>query len=206
MKNKRKISLYLIILALFFSFGIFNLVYSQGGSSSCPTGEFCNPLKYNKVEDVVINILDNLRNVLGVIAVLFVVIGGLMYILSSGDEKRIETAKKIITGALIGLAIILAAPSLLKAIGEALGWKNPPSQVSGATDLATIAKNILKFLLSVSGIVAIIFLVFGGLTYMTSYGSEERSKKGTKIITYAVIGIVVILSALAIVTQLTKFF
>jgi type IV secretory pathway VirB2 component (pilin) len=200
--NKLKISVFLTLTVMVFSLGIFSFVYAEPTATN-PIG-FTNPLKYNTVEEVTQNVLDSLQKILGVLAVLFVVIGGLMYILSAGDEKKIETAKKIITGALIGLAIVLAAPAFLREIGNALGWPiNPHAE---ATSLKTIAEKILEFLLSISGIIAIIFLVVGGLTYTTAYGDEKRVETGKKIVLYSVIGIVIILAALVIVKQLAEFF
>lgn len=197
--NKSKTIAFFILLILFFSLGILNFSYAQGEPLT-----FVNPLRYNTVESVMQNLLDNLQKIIGVLAVLFVVIGGLMYILSAGDEKKVETAKKIITGALIGLAIVLAAPAFLREIGEALGWNN--NSYASATSLKTIAERILNFLLSIAGVVAIIFLVVGGLTYITAYGDEKRIETGKKIILYSVIGIAVIMGALVIVNQLTTFF
>jgi hypothetical protein len=47
-------------------------------------------------------------------------------------------------------------------------------------------------------------LVVGGLMYITAAGDEGRVETGKKIVTYAVIGIAVALSALVIVTQVAK--
>jgi type IV secretory pathway VirB2 component (pilin) len=203
--NKPKIIVFLILLVLVFSLGIFNFSYVQGAcSGSASTGDTCfvNPLTYNTVKEVTDNILSSLKNIVAVLAILFIVIGGLMYIFSAGDEKKIETAKKIITGAVIGFAIVLIAPSLLYEIGKALGWSGNTT----ATSLSTIANNVLKLLLSISGIIAIIFLVVGGLTYMTAYGEEKRAETGKKIITNAIIGIALIMGALVIVNQVSKLF
>ncbi len=196
--NKPKTIIFLILLVLFFSLGAFSFSFAADT-------EFANPLKYNTVEEVATNLLTSLKNIVAVLAVLFIVIGGMMYIFSSGDEKRIETAKKIITGAAIGFAIVLIAPSLLREIGDVLGW----SGTSTATKLDTIAARVLTFLLSIAGIIAIIFLVIGGMTYMGGFsnviGSGDSKKSvetGKKIITNAIIGIIVIMAALVIVNQI----
>lgn len=46
---------------------------------------------------------------LGIIAVIIVLIGGFKYMLSGGDEKKTEDARKLIVSGIIGLAIILSA-------------------------------------------------------------------------------------------------
>ena len=50
-----------------------------------------------------------LLSLVGVIGIIMLVVGGLMYLTSAGDEKRIETAKAIVKYALIGIAIALAS-------------------------------------------------------------------------------------------------
>lgn len=203
--NKSKTIFFIILLVAVFSLGILNFSYAEIGEG-CPVNTFCNPLRYNTVKEVTDNILSSLRNIVAILAILFIVIGGLMYIFSAGDEKKIETAKKIWTGAVIGFAIVLIAPSLLLEIGKALGWTDTTGTTTGALTLYAIASNILQLLLSISGIIAIIFLVVGGLTYITAYGDEKRAETGKKIITYAIIGIALIMGALVIVSQVNNLF
>lgn len=196
--NKSKTIIFLILLVLVVSFSWTGYVKALTGETT-----FINPLTPNTVEEVVGSVLSSLKNIVAVLAILFIVIGGLMYIFSAGDEKKIETAKKIITGAVIGFAIVLIAPSLLQEIGKALDWKNATTT---EPSLYKIATNVLTTLLSISGIIAIIFLVIGGLTYMTAYGEEKRVETGKKIITYSVIGIAIIMGALVIVNQISVLF
>lgn len=196
--NKSKTIIFLILLVLIVSFGWTGYVKALTGETT-----FINPLQYDTVEQVTTSLLDNLQKIIALLAIVFIVIGGLMYIFSAGDEKKIETAKKIWTGAVIGFAIVLIAPSLLKEIGTILGLKG--AAPAGLT-LYQIANNILTTLLSISGIIAIIFLVIGGLTYITAYGDEKRIESGKKIITYAVIGIALIMGALVIVKQVSLLF
>jgi type IV secretory pathway VirB2 component (pilin) len=198
--NKSKTIIFLILLVLFFSLGFFNFSAAAPADTSVT---FVNPLKYKTVEEVTNSLLNNLQKIVATLAIVFIVIGGLMYIFSAGDEKKIETAKKIWTGAVIGFVIVLIAPALLKEIGTILGWSGTSS--TGLT-LKEIIANVLKTLLSISGIIAIIFLVIGGLTYMTAYGEEKRVETGKKIITYSVIGIAIIMGALVIVNQISVLF
>jgi hypothetical protein len=58
-------------------------------------------------------VLDILSVVIGVISVFMVVIGALSYIMSSGDSQRTNTAKNTILYALIGLAVVAAAQSIV---------------------------------------------------------------------------------------------
>jgi hypothetical protein len=46
--------------------------------------------------------------------------------------------------------------------------------------------------------------VIGGGMYLTAYGDEKKIDSGKKIVTYAIIGIVVALSALVVVRQIAN--
>lgn len=163
---------------------------------------FINPIKFDSVEGVVTSLLDHLMAVIAWIAVLFIVIGGLMYMLAVGDDKKITTAKNIIGAAIIGFAIAIAAPTFLHEVAIILGYDTTSSPtVENAITIKVIVERTLDLLLSIVGIIAIIGLVVGGMFYLTAYGDEDRAKKGKSIITSSIIGIVVALAALMIVKQ-----
>lgn len=168
---------------------------------------FTNPLAFNTVDELLANVLSTLQSIIVILALVFIVIGAILYITSNGDEGRIRQAKSAITASMIGLALGLAAPSFLKEIGQVLGWGAVNSgPVAGAQTLSQIATNVLNFLLSIVGILGIIMLVIGGLMYLTAAGDENRIDEGKKIVQYSIIGILVALGSLVIVNQIANFF
>jgi len=165
---------------------------------------FENPLKYDSISAFLTAFLENLQGIVATIAVIFIVIGGIMYMLSAGDPKMITRAKDTIFAAIIGLAIVLAAPTFLKEVRTILGATSSSSgdqSIDSAMSLLDIADNVLTFLLSIVGILAIISIVIGAIMYLTAYGDEDKAKTGKKIITYSLIGIAVALVALILVQQ-----
>lgn len=174
---------------------------SSGSNSSM---SFPNPLKYDSISAFLTAFLENLQGIVATIAVIFIVIGGIMYMLSAGDPKMITRAKDAIFAAIIGLAIVLAAPTFLKEVRTILGATGSSSgdqSIDSALSLLDIADNVLTFLLSIVGILAIISMVIGAIMYLTAYGDEDKTKTGKKIITYSLIGIAVALAALILVEQ-----
>lgn len=166
-----------------------------------------NPLELDTVQEVLDSVLGSLQAIIAILSIIFIVIGGILYMTAAGDEGRVRTAKGAITAAMVGLALGIGAPSFLKQIGETLGWGDIVSgPVSEAETLAGIATNVLNFLLSIVGVIGIIMLVIGGLMYLTAAGDEDRINSGKKIVNYSIIGIAVALAALVIVTQIAKFF
>jgi len=65
----------------------------------------------NSVVKTVINILSL---VVGIVAVIMVIIGGLKYVISSGDSSNINSAKNTILYALIGLVIVALAQVIVR--------------------------------------------------------------------------------------------
>ena len=203
--------IFLFGLVVFYLFSIFG--NTNFANATCPSGQigcFENPLGpgMDNLKAVLNSLLTHLAGVIVIISIIFIIIGGLMYMMSAGDEKMITRAKNTVTAAVVGLAIALAAPTFLKEIMLILGGPgtgNPDAMVSNALTVQQIATGVLKFLLSVVGIIAIISLVIGGATYLTAYGDEKRLDKAKSIIKYSIIGIIVVLAALIIANQIGKF-
>lgn len=78
--------------------------------------------------------------------------------------------------------------------------------ISNATPITTILENILQFLLSIVGVLAIISLVVAGVMYLTAAGNTKQVDLAKKAVQFSIIGIVVALGALLIVSQLGSFF
>ncbi len=67
------------------------------------------------------------------------------------------------------------------------------------TSFVTTIVNIVNVLLILVGIIASIYLVLGGLRYITSEGENDQTKKAKNTIVYAIIGLIVIgLSAMIV--------
>ena len=64
--------------------------------------------------------------------------------------------------------------------------------------------DIVRFILLLLGGVAVIMIVIGGIQYATSQGESAAISKAKNTILYAVIGLVVALSAAGIVTFITN--
>jgi len=179
---------------------------TPGGGGGDATVTFSNPLQFDTVEQVLSSLLIALQGIIVTLSIVFIVIGAVLYITSAGNDKQTTMAKTAIVAAMIGLAIGIAAPTFLREIYEILGAKDIPDNVSGATPIIVIVMNVLKFLLSIVGALAIIMLVVGGIRYLTAAGSEDAIDSGKKIVVYAIIGILIALASLILVTQVAKFF
>jgi len=76
-------------------------------------GLYRSPISYCTVQDLLTAATTWILGLVSSIIILILVIGGLMYVTSTGDEERLRQAKNIILYAVIGLGIILISYSLI---------------------------------------------------------------------------------------------
>lgn len=79
--------------------------------------------------------------------------------------------------------------------GGAINLTNP---LSVNTPQALIGK-VINSALGLVGSLALLMFIYGGLTWMTSSGNQEKVKKGRDIIVWSAIGLVIIFSSYAII-------
>lgn len=61
------------------------------------------------LSSLALKVLNFLLSIIGVLAIIMLVIGGLIYLTAAGDENKAETGKKIVTYAVVGVSVALAA-------------------------------------------------------------------------------------------------
>ena len=69
----------------------------------------------------------------------------------------------------------------------------------GSTDLFKTIQTIINWILAVLGVIAVIMIIIGGVSYMTSQGDPGKTMKGRDTILYGIIGLIIALLAYAIV-------
>ena len=79
-----------------------------------------NPSGSSSVSELVGKVLEWVLGVAGSIALLMFIVGGVMYITSTGNEQKIGVAKKIINWTLIGLIIVLVSYSVIAILDNIL--------------------------------------------------------------------------------------
>jgi len=101
---------FIAILFIFVFFGLFAApsVHSAG-LVPCGTQEVPRPCHLCDFIVMFKNIFDYARNIAIVIVLLCITFGGIMYIVSTGNEKMMESAKSFISASLIGFTIIFVA-------------------------------------------------------------------------------------------------
>lgn len=100
---------------------------------------------------------------------------------------------------------ILPTTSTYAAVTADICSSNAPDDIKAANgcggnskQLPDAVTNILNAVIGGIGIVAVIFIVVGGVHYMTSAGDPGKIEKAKKTILYAVIGLIICALAFAI--------
>lgn len=78
--------------------------------------------------------------------------------------------------------------------------------ITNAPSIGKILMNVLFFLLSIAGLVAIIGLVISGILYFTAAGNPKMVIKAKRTLIFSVTGLVIIIGALVLVSQISAIF
>jgi hypothetical protein len=75
-----------------------------------------------------------------------------------------------------------------------------------AGDLQQLVINVINFLIVISSIIAVVFIIWGGILMLTSAGSADRIAQGKRAMTAAVIGIVIVLISWVLINTFINVF
>jgi hypothetical protein len=147
-QNKRFLSYLVIVLFLVSVFGLALFCFApetmaQGEQYENNVGDLILPgmgVKVGLVQTVV-NIVNIFLGLLGLMAVILIIYGGFVWMTAQGRPERVETARKIIINAIIGVVIILLSYLIVRTVMSfVLNWAdnvvNPdptPECTSGAS-------------------------------------------------------------------------
>jgi hypothetical protein len=154
------------------------------------------------------NILQGILNLIALLAIVFIVIAGVIYLMasSSGNDRMVETAKKIWAGSLVGLALSAAAPTFINQIIDIVGIEEGefPTNLGEAPSLSSILNETLTFLLSIIGILAIIGITINSILMLTAGGDSSKFEKAKKGFNFSLLGLIVAGSALILVNLIVN--
>jgi len=102
--------------------------------------------------------------------------------------------KKIIIFAIFALCFtqsVFATEDLSKTIAGKAGYDKTATETSLSQQIGTVIKGALTLV----GIIFIALMIYAGFLWMTAAGEEDKVTKATGIIKFAVIGLIIIVSA-----------
>lgn len=96
--------------------------------------------------------------------------------------------------------LALATPAFAQAEPTAFSIESVGSKLGlGGADLKTTVLNIIQLLLGLMTLIAVALIIYAGFVWLTAAGNEENVEKAKRIISAAVVGLIIVLLAWAIV-------
>lgn len=112
------------------------LTLEQGAEAArcdgCPTNLFGDDGVFKQITNTILYIV-------GVVAVIMLIIGGIKYLISGGDSKKVTDAKNTVLYAIIGLIIALLSFAIVNFVISAL--PSGPSNKTGTTNSSQQTQN-----------------------------------------------------------------
>lgn len=141
---------------------------------------------------------------LGAVAVLIIIVNGIKMMITGGEEEARKKSLKNIGISLAGLMVVLLSELVVKGFvypdlenpGEAL-----PSTETGKGIIIMITNFISGFV----AVISFVVLLYAGYLYVAAGGEETTKEKVKKLITGAIIGILLAFGAYAIANTLITF-
>jgi uncharacterized phage infection (PIP) family protein YhgE len=148
----------------------------------------------------------------GSLLTLIMIVSAVQISASGGSEDRIKSAKENIFKAATGLVLLISASAIIGIINGVFNGVNTNTLFDGnslaAGGIPLLITNITGVAAGLAGTVSVIFVIVGGIRYTTSAGSEKSITSAKKTIVAALGGLVLSLTAYALLsfiqTQLTK--
>jgi len=84
------------------------------------------------------------------------------------------------------------------------GFGNNAGYNTSVSGPEPVIATVISVALSLIGVIFLILMIYGGYLWMTAAGSDEKIKRSQNIITGAIIGLVVVVSAYAISSFVIK--
>lgn len=95
---------------------------------------------------------------------------------------------------------------MLELIGRAHAQVLPTlTFITSTATPGVVIVSLLKWLLVIVAALAVVYLVYGGIMYITAGGNPEQATKARTAIINAIIGIVIILASFLIVNWVSQF-
>lgn len=119
-------------------------------------------------------------------------------------SERSSFPQRIATHAVRTGALYFASTwGLAQAFAQAFGGGVPTVPGTGTGNVRDTVSKALRFITTFLALVAIVFVVIGGIRILAAGGNDEQVQAGKKTIIYALVGLIIVFLARVIVNFIT---
>ncbi len=150
----------------------------------------------------ILNQVKFFQTFVAVTATLMLFLVGFKMVTSGDNEEIITKQKKMLTWIFLGMSTILISEAFVAVFAPEVGGQ---IVAPGIDQIGTFSEQLggfTNFLLTFTGSLAVLALIVGALYFSTAAVNAEQAEKGKKIILAAVLGLVLTISAYAIVNTI----
>ena len=181
--------------------------------------------KFSDIGAIISNLLEPIFALAGMIALLILIWGGIRYMTARGDPKAHEAARGTITGAVIGLLIVIFAAAIfyifstafkITIFGQLFSTKayavNIGDQVTlgggslGSTfsNVGELFTNLVRVALAVAALVFLAMMVWGGFRYLSAGGDPKNADAARSTLTNAGVGLLIVVTSFIIIEIISR--
>lgn len=153
--------------------------------------EEINALRFRgerQLNEVALTIAITLRNLIGGLAVLWIVISGIRMVLDQGDETVIEEQKRSIFWALIGLISIILIERTVNILYGAPGIQRL-ALGEGTAAFSNEVLGLVHFIEALMGTIAIFMIIISGIRTIVAQGEADEISKQRHAVLYIIAGL-----------------
>jgi len=196
-----------------------------------PTTCVTDPLndRFSSIGDIISQLLPFVFTIAGMVALLFLIWGGIRYMTARGDPKAVDSARSTITSAIIGILIVLLSATLFFIIGSVLKINifgtlvptvhaAPPEPVDigcyvklggicikiAFPTFGSLLSNIIILALAASGLIFFFMMIWGGFRYLNAGGDPKNADAARQTLTNAGIGLLIVVVSFFIIELITR--
>jgi len=184
---------------------------------------FLNPpagIDLSTLGGAISSILPFLITIAGMVAFLYLILGGFKYLTARDDPKAVDAARGTIVTALLGLLVVLLSFFIIRILEDRfhLGSLTLAKSVYAVDigtrfgpaayfpNVATLFTRFMNIFFITAGLAFFFITMWGGIKYLTSRGDEKATAGARATITNGLVGLLIILFSYVIIKVVFAIF
>lgn len=86
-----------------------------------PAVSIDNPLSSNSIEALLTRIFNTVAGIVGTLGIIMLIVAGVLFVTSAGSPEKVNSAKKALFYAVVGIAVSLAATAIANTVKYIIG-------------------------------------------------------------------------------------